>query len=920
MVSSSVHQNEVGNPLSVHDWGDQGVPSHYNAGKASSPAAWRASQQNVTIADRSKWSENMSYSPVPHSGCFEATYPSTVWQGRQCVTAPLLPLLPSTVGNGNDYVAKSPGTLIGSSFGSFQSIYGLTSETDSKYGANYYTLQDNTNFFTTSTTYTGSKSTTGWEQFVYSSTGYIFIQYWLIGYQSAYGSCPSTGPPSGSSWMTYSGSCYANSPGYSVPSETALNLANLALKGYANFANSNDEVVLCISGGSCYAVAITDQVVNLYQHWQYAEFNVVGYGSGSQANFNPGTTITVVNTLKDQNGNVIVPSCVNTGYTGETNNLNLGSCSSNSNGQIVFIENSGTLDVVLVSPPSPPNGGTVSSSPVTFEAQVGNPNTGSAVQGASVLIWLDGSNVCSGSSDSSGYYSCSYSPSQGGHSWYAAASAIGYNPDISPTWSFTYSPPNQKPWASIISPSGWLHGTVTLTATAGDPDGYVVRVRFLWTPDKANGPYWIIGDDTNGANGWSITWDCGGLSNNDPSVWVAAVALDNSGLESDWSWSNQFGVDQTPPSTPSLSSPSNGLGTTNPTPTFAWNSASDSLSGVASYAFQIDTSTSFNSGNLRIVTEITSTSYAPGTPLASGTWYWRVGAVDNAGNQGSFSSYWSVTIQTLVTTTVTLTQTSTSYSYRTTTMTSTSYTSTSTLTSTIPTVTTVVLVPLTITSTEQSTQFLTPVVTTTTTSYTSTTTLTSTIPTTIALVQSTVTSIVQSIQYLTSILSTTTTSYTGTETSTSTVVVPTTVVLVPLSVTSTVQSTQSLSSTVTTTMTSYTSTVTLTSTIPTVTTVVLLPTTTTSTVQSTQFLTSTLTTTTTSYTATVTSTSTSVVYTTVTVSEGAAGGAGSIPLTYFSFLSLLAITVGHKVVTSRPKKIPKVRSAILPGSGNLGRG
>jgi len=427
---------------------------------------------------------------------------------------------------------------------------------------------------------------------------------------------------------------------------------------------------------------------------------------------------------------------------------------------------------------------------------------------------------------------------------------------------------NAKPWASIVSPSGWLRGTVTLTATAGDTDGYVVRVRFLWTPDKANGPYWIIGDDTNGADGWSIAWDCGGPNNNDPDAWVAAVALDNGGLESDWSWSNQFGVDQTPPSTPSLSSPSSGWGTTNPTPTFAWNSASDSLSGVASYTYQIDTSTSFNSGNLRTVTGITSTSYTPSTPLAIGTWYWRVGAVDSAGNQGSFSSYWSITIQTLVTTTVTLTETSTSYSYRTTTTTSTSYTSTTTTTSTIPTVTTVVLVPLTVTSTEQSTQFLTSVLTTTVTSYTSTETSTSTIPTTVALVASTVTSIVQSIQYLTSILSTT--------------------------------------------LTSYTSTLTSTSTIPTVTTVVLLPSTVTSTIQSTQYLASFLTTTVTSYTSTTTSTSTSVVYTTVTASPGGAGPAGagaSSPLAYFGFLSLLAVGVGHRVTAGKGWKIPKPQRA-----------
>jgi hypothetical protein len=298
----------------------------------------------VQFANWAAWNGYMSHTPAPRAGCFVAKYPSTVWQPSQCVTAPLIrlqPLLPSTVGNGNDEVARSPpSTLIGSSFGSFQSISGLTSETDSIFGADYYTLQDNTNFFTTSTNYTGGKSTWGWEQFVFTSDGFIFIQYWLINYQSSYGSCPITRPPGGSSWMAFQGSCYANSPGTLTPSEAASNLANLILQGYANFG-SNDQTILCISGASCYIMAITAQVVNLYQNWRDAEFNVFGYGDGSQANFNSGTSITVSNGLTDQQGKVIVPSCVNIGYTGETNNLNLGSCSSNSNGQIVFTEDSG---------------------------------------------------------------------------------------------------------------------------------------------------------------------------------------------------------------------------------------------------------------------------------------------------------------------------------------------------------------------------------------------------------------------------------------------------------------------------------------------------------------------------------------------------------------------------------------------------
>ena len=302
------------------------------------------------------WRAHIASIPASQAGCFTARYPSTVWQQTQCVTAPTIPLLPAPatvggassaqVGNGNDEVAHAPsGKLIGSSIGSFQTS-GLTSETDNMYGANNYGLQVNSQTFPTSTTYTGSKSTTGWEQFVWinwtptNTVGYGYIQYWLLGYQSRYGSCPSSGPPSGSSWMKYSTTdCYANSPGFITPLEPATNLASLSLEGFSNYNGvGNDVDMVCISGWGCNSVSITDQVVNLYLNWQYSEFNVFGVGSGSEANFNSGTTITVANALTDQSGNVIVPSCVNTGYTGETNNLNLDSCSSNNSGLIVFIE------------------------------------------------------------------------------------------------------------------------------------------------------------------------------------------------------------------------------------------------------------------------------------------------------------------------------------------------------------------------------------------------------------------------------------------------------------------------------------------------------------------------------------------------------------------------------------------------------
>lgn len=323
-------------------------PSDLTATSASTLPS-TSSNQSI-IPNLSAWRGVMSSAPTQKAGCFAATYPSTVWQLTQCVTAPLVPLqpykggtIPSTVGDGNNEVAYSSSKLIGSSSGSFQ-VSGLTSETDSMYGTNNYGLQLNSQSFTTSTSYTGSKSATGWEQFVWinwpssNSVGYEYIQYWLIDYDIGYGGCPSTGPPGGSSWTAYQGSCYANSPGVLTPLESATNLASLSLEGLSNHNNAPYDVdVFCVSG-TCYDVTITDQVVNLYQNWYYSEFNVFGAGSGSEANFNSGTLIIVTNSLKDQSGNVIVPSCVNTGFTGETNNLNLGSCSSYSSGQIVFTE------------------------------------------------------------------------------------------------------------------------------------------------------------------------------------------------------------------------------------------------------------------------------------------------------------------------------------------------------------------------------------------------------------------------------------------------------------------------------------------------------------------------------------------------------------------------------------------------------
>jgi hypothetical protein len=313
-------------------------------------------------------------------GCYVEASPGAAWQPTACGTAPDAPNMPPTgpsggasaqdVGNGNDEVAASSGTKIGSSVGSFSAISGLTSEVGGTGPAfpgsvclsgngnpNCYSLQLNTNTFSCNTTYTNSISTTCWEQFVSSNTGQLYIQYWLIGYCTSSGgsncndsppftasnpapsfSCPGTAPPGG--WGQSGGSCFGNGNSVSPPSTPATSLGKLSLSAYANYKGSgNDVIQLCISGGSCYSVTQADNVLNLFQNWLQSEFNVFGDANGSQAVFNAGTSITVSNALTDQSATpvAITPSCANNGTTGESNNLFLGPCTASSSG-ILFTE------------------------------------------------------------------------------------------------------------------------------------------------------------------------------------------------------------------------------------------------------------------------------------------------------------------------------------------------------------------------------------------------------------------------------------------------------------------------------------------------------------------------------------------------------------------------------------------------------
>ena len=270
---------------------------------------------------RAAWSAAMAKKPVPQEGCFKAEYPDTGWKKTVCKAAPLRPYLPRgghrgyTVGNGNDYSAVVT-SHITSAVGSFPTVTGVTHETGYGNAANTYSIQLNSEFFTTAVCNASSNaSCQGWEQFVYSNSGVAFMQYWLLSYGTP---CPSGG------WMAYSGDCYRNSAAVSVPTQAITQLAHLKISASA-VAGGIDTLVFT-TASSAYSTTGKDSVVDLADAWDAAEFNIVGDGGGSAAKFNTGSKVTVQTALKD--GSTAAPRCVgDDGTTGETNNLKLGACS-----------------------------------------------------------------------------------------------------------------------------------------------------------------------------------------------------------------------------------------------------------------------------------------------------------------------------------------------------------------------------------------------------------------------------------------------------------------------------------------------------------------------------------------------------------------------------------------------------------------
>lgn len=289
---------------------------------------------NATMTAK-EYAAYMNQTPTPGPGCWESNYPNTTWLSVPC-SQPDYPV--PTVGGGTDDYADYSGTSnVGWAQGDFSSVSGITTEADSGnpcsnsngtgHCSDYYSLQLNTNSWTC--TPPSGHSTTCWEQFVYTgakTVGNVAVWWYLPGYHGTWNNCPTgfsqpTGYPNDCTDTTNIGVTHADPP--------TTKLGSMTLTGQANYEGSGDDEASMCDGNGCYAATTTGSILGLSSNWTITEFNVLGYGGGTQAQFNTGSSLTAEIFEYDHNGNMISPTCttsIGSIVTGETANLSLGTC------------------------------------------------------------------------------------------------------------------------------------------------------------------------------------------------------------------------------------------------------------------------------------------------------------------------------------------------------------------------------------------------------------------------------------------------------------------------------------------------------------------------------------------------------------------------------------------------------------------
>jgi predicted phage tail protein len=217
----------------------------------------------------------------------------------------------------------------------------------------------------------------------------------------------------------------------------------------------------------------------------------------------------------------------------------------------------------------------------------------------------------------------------GVYSWRVRAINVYGTPgEWSAVWMLTVDMPPTAP--APLTPAN------AATETTGTPS-------FSWDSVANGATYQIQVDDNADFNSPELD-DTADTTSRTPGAALAdgayswrVRAINALGTPGEWSATQTLTI-SVPPAVPTLSSPGDASTETTSTPTFIWESV---VTGVT-YQIQVDTDADFSSPELDDTSA--TTSRIPGTPLANGTYYWRVRAINALGLPGEWSGIWTVTV------------------------------------------------------------------------------------------------------------------------------------------------------------------------------------------------------------------------------------------------------------------------------------
>jgi hypothetical protein len=199
--------------------------------------------------------------------------------------------------------------------------------------------------------------------------------------------------------------------------------------------------------------------------------------------------------------------------------------------------------------------------------------------------------------------------------------AIYYNPDV-------------------LTPSSYVIGDLI-------PDGWTVAVNL----NAGNGRISFAGAGASPMEGGPGTLLC-------VTFQVIGGECDTSALTFDYfmwnngmppvEWTNGSVISSTAPTAPLLTEPSNGICTSNTTPTFSW----EDVVPEGTYHLVVDTDSTFPGPVIDVITS--DPTYTPTDALSEGIYYWQVTPFSVCGREGSSSEIWSFSVDLTPPTDVTL--------------------------------------------------------------------------------------------------------------------------------------------------------------------------------------------------------------------------------------------------------------------------